>query len=279
MKGNKIVVLSDNRNAGEALLSEHGLSAILYAGKLRILLDTGASGQFAENAKRLGIDLTEIDYVFISHGHADHAGGLTSFLEMNSRAKVLLSAQALNQRFFSTRNGTKEIGTDFDFEKYRGRCVFIDRKTVLDGDICVFPCDVQSYSMPKANGSLFKDAGHGLEPDDFNHELVFCYGRESVFVFTGCAHKGLLNILASVKDITGKSPEALLGGFHLLDGKAGQTFETEKEIAQIGFSLVEEYPETRFMTGHCTGDKVFGILKDQLKHRIELFYTGFIAPI
>ena len=57
MKGNKIVVLSDNRNAGEALLSEHGLSAILDTGKLRILLDTGASGQFAENAKRLGIDL------------------------------------------------------------------------------------------------------------------------------------------------------------------------------------------------------------------------------
>ena len=72
----KLTVLSDNRSCDGSLETEHGLSIFLETEKYRILLDTGASDMFIRNAEKMGIDLSTVDYVFISHGHSDHAGGL-----------------------------------------------------------------------------------------------------------------------------------------------------------------------------------------------------------
>ena len=69
------------------LETEHGLSILLQTERHKILLDTGASDVFIRNAELLGVDLSNVDYVLISHGHSDHAGGLRYFLEQNQRAK------------------------------------------------------------------------------------------------------------------------------------------------------------------------------------------------
>ena len=85
----KWTVLADNRTQNSSLQTEHGLSILLETDRHRILLDTGASDIFIRNAERLGIDLSIVDYVFISHGHSDHAGGLRHFLTINDKGKVI----------------------------------------------------------------------------------------------------------------------------------------------------------------------------------------------
>ena len=86
-------VLVDNRTNDPALQTEHGLSILLETGRYRILLDTGAGDMFIRNAELLGIDLSTVDYVFISHGHSDHAGGLKHFMAINDKAKVNIQRQ------------------------------------------------------------------------------------------------------------------------------------------------------------------------------------------
>ena len=70
----KWIVLSDNRSNDNRLSTEHGLSILLETEKHRILLDTGASDVFIRNAEVLGVDLSNVDYVFISHGHTEPTG-------------------------------------------------------------------------------------------------------------------------------------------------------------------------------------------------------------
>lgn len=276
----KLVVLSDNLKGNEALLCEHGLCAFLDTGKYKILLDTGASDQFIVNADRLGIDLKTVDYAFVSHGHRDHMGGLTSFLELNSNAMVLMSSETMKQKFYSIRSGThRDISIAFDWDKYQDRFRYIDTYTTLNEEITVFPCNCRDFAMPKANRMLYSDSGGGLQPDDFSHELVFCVGTTNSVLYTGCAHKGLLNILQSFSQITGTKPGVVFGGFHLLDGQTDQLFETEEDVLQIGEFLQKNFPNTAFLTGHCTGSQAYKILKKQLNRHIDLFHTGFQAWI
>jgi len=72
----------------------------------------GASDLFIRNAGQLGIDLSDVDYVFISHGHSDHAGGLRYFMEHNQKAKVIVSPDAMGGKFFSKRGNLHSITTE-----------------------------------------------------------------------------------------------------------------------------------------------------------------------
>ncbi|HTO38585.1 MAG TPA: MBL fold metallo-hydrolase, partial [Brumimicrobium sp.] len=71
----KIITLVDNRTQSESLETEHGLSLYIETDdNLKILYDTGQSDLFIHNANKLGVDLSAIDRVVISHGHYDHIG-------------------------------------------------------------------------------------------------------------------------------------------------------------------------------------------------------------
>ena len=108
----KWTVLSDNRTCNDQLQTEHGLSILLETEHHRILLDTGASDIFIHNAKKMGIDLSTVDYVFISHGHSDHAGGLKHFMEINDKARIIVSPDALKGKFYSKRQNLHGITTE-----------------------------------------------------------------------------------------------------------------------------------------------------------------------
>lgn len=271
----KIIVLSDNNRMAESLESEHGLCVYLETEQFRCLLDVGASDRFIRNAARVGIDLKSVDFVFISHGHADHMGGLPAFMELNKTASVILSKNAVGQKFFSKRNGFHRISLNMDFTPYEDRFVYVESEKELYNQIRIFSADSRKYPLPKANQTLYKDAGEGIESDDFNHELIFTFGTENLFVFTGCAHKGLLNILDSVSMSTGKNIETVMGGFHLPDSDTVRQYETPAEVDAIAQEIKRIYPHTMFFTGHCTGEKTYERLRNQMGNQLNRFYTGY----
>lgn len=75
-----IKVLIENTAISKDFGCEHGLSLYIETGDRKILFDVGASELFLENAKKLGVDVSDVDYLVISHGHYDHGGGLRAFL-------------------------------------------------------------------------------------------------------------------------------------------------------------------------------------------------------
>jgi len=86
----KVTVLADNLD-GESLKGEWGLSHYIEYKDKTVLLDTGLSGLFAENAEKLGIVLSAVDLAVLSHAHDDHANGLDTFFEVNSSAPLYIA--------------------------------------------------------------------------------------------------------------------------------------------------------------------------------------------
>ena len=263
----KWTVLSDNRSHDDSLETEHGLSILLETDKHRILLDTGASDMFIRNAERLGIDLSTVDYVFISHGHSDHAGGLQHLMKINEKAKVLVSPDAMSGKFFSKRGNLHGIIAEWP-RKDDDRLVMIDQACAIAENIHVIAHIPQSHPMPKGNQNLYvqNTAGDYIH-DDFRHELAL---NVDGLLFTGCAHSGLENILAACP----YPVKTVVGGFHLLDDQ-----ETEEELAALAQRLKAKYPETRFYTSHCTGDKVFAILKTVMGDLLHAFSCGMTITV
>jgi len=271
----KITVLADNQNQSQYLENEHGLCIYLETERYKFLLDTGASDLFIRNAAKLNVHLSEVDFVFISHGHSDHIGGLPAFLKMNTQAKVILSKNALQQKFYSKRNGWRDLSLNDDITGFSDRLIFVENEMVFRDEIRVVNVRLNKYPFPKANKLLYKKDGELIQPDDFNHELAISFGTKDVLLYTGCAHKGLLNILETVDSISSGNIKTVIGGFHLPDGKPEPVFESNEEIQLIGDRINTQFHQTEFLTGHCTGEMAYQQLKIHLKDRINQFYTGY----
>lgn len=287
MKHIAFSVLADNRTQNPALQTEHGLSILLETDKHRILLDTGASDVFIRNAEVMGIDLSTVDYVFISHGHSDHAGGIKHFMAINDKAKaaiereqnhacfdsaereqartkfkIIVSPDALKGRYFSKRRYLHSITTEWP-EIPQERLLTIEHSESIGDDIFIIAHIPQIHPMPEGNQHLFVEKSDGYYVnDDFRHELALYVDG---LLFTGCAHSGLENILAACSFPV----NTVVGGFHLLDDH-----ESEEELTSLAQRLKAKYPNTQFFTSHCTGDTVFTVLKDVMGDQIQPFSCG-----
>lgn len=255
-------VISDNRSNNPELETEHGLSILLQTERHKILLDTGASDVFMRNAEQMGINLSDVDYVFISHGHSDHAGGLRYLLEHNQQARIIVSPDAMSGKFFSKRGNLHSITTEWP-EISNDRLILTDHTCEIAAGLRVIAHIPQTHPMPKGNLNLYiQDANGGFVHDDFSHEIALYVDG---LLFTGCAHNGLENILTACP----WPVHTVVGGFHLLDG-----LQSDEEIVALAQRLKANYPQTQFYTSHCTGNHVFELMQTIMPTQLHPFTCG-----
>ena len=271
----KIISLLENTSSQPKLTPKHGLSLYIETGHKKILFDTGPDHTFIENARKLNVDLSTIDLVFLSHGHYDHGGGIPAFQKLNKTARIILSRSAMNPFYARLPLGlSKHIGLPRDKMDTRN-CDFISQDQQIDETLHVFTRFGRKGLIPLGNLSFLvkNDQGKKVE-DDFAHEiaLLICEGNTNV-LFTGCSHSGVGNMVQSVLNRSGLDRiDLVMGGFHLFNPVNRKT-ESPERIQQLVTELAA-YPDTRFYTGHCTGKKAFNQLKELMKDRICEFKTG-----
>ena len=267
----RLTVLSENTSAFDALEHEHGLSVYLETADHHILFDTGAGCMFKRNAEKLGVDLATVDLLVISHGHYDHGGGLRTFLEVNSHAKVYLHKQAFEAHYSKRPEGVASIGLDQTLLPNE-RFVFCGDQAVIDENIEVFSREKSKRFFPSCNSTLLMKHGDALVPDDFAHEqnLVIQQNGKTLLI-AGCAHKGIVNIVDACKDVLGQYPDYVVGGFHL-SGPRGNLSEAPDVVDAIGEYLAST--PSQYFTCHCTGMENFQRLKRILGKKIQYISTG-----
>jgi len=267
-----IKTLVDNISTSEALGSEHGLSLYIETKHHKLLFDTGASALFAENARKMQVDLSKIDLAVISHGHYDHGGGLKAFLDLNSNAKIYLNKRAFGDYYSNRPNGEKQyIGIDKTL-LINDRFVFVEGQLVIDEELELFSGVKGTRLNPSGNQNLFMKDGESFKLDDFSHEqnLIIKENGNTVLV-AGCAHNGIVNILEHFHADKNSQPSHVIGGFHLYNRSADQ-YENPSVVAEIGSYLLST--GAMFYTCHCTGVKTYERLKSIMGDNVNYLSTG-----
>lgn len=239
---NRVTLLYDSSPAAEHLHleSDWGYAALIEFEGRRILLDTGADAAvFARNTARLGVDLTKLDFVVITHKHSDHTGGMDHLLKLNPRVKIYAPLELP-----VPPSGPPDDGDDerpFREAWPAANFTLLDRNTELAPGVSVVALDSPWPYLRELSLTLATPKGQ--------------------VVFVGCSHPGIERILAEAEKQGGPVHE-VLGGFHLLR-------KTPTEVERIVKTIHEDRKVAVIAAGHCTGETAFAELR-------RVFGPGFI---
>ncbi|MCR5482667.1 MAG: MBL fold metallo-hydrolase [Clostridia bacterium] len=265
----KLTFLVENKTENSLCMAEHGLSILIETGEKTILFDTGSSDLFADNAAKIGADLSKVDAVVISHGHYDHTGGVPAFCRANAKAKIFVHKDAFEE-FYGMENGemdTEPCGILWSKEEYdaiRERLFLTDGVHKITDDLII------SGTIPKVPGAVMpekffiKDDNGEYTPDEMKHEQFFVVrnkdkgGRnEGLFVFSGCSHQGVIPVLRYVENLfPGEKIRCLVAGMHLYNATGEVRKIVVDEVSKLGIETV--------MPVHCTGINAICDLKSAM---------------
>ena len=270
----KIITLVENTAQDSGFKSIHGLSFYIETSKHRVLFDLGPDDTYLYNAGRLGLDLSEVDAVIISHGHRDHGGALAGFLKINNKAAVYLHRRIFEEHYIKVLFKKISVGLDASLMG-SDRFVMTDGVMRIDEELFLFS-DIDGHFETKSNSVLLKKVSGRYERDDFAHEqnLIVTADNKTV-LFSGCSHRGIANILRKANQ---HQPEvqAVFGGFHLFSPTT-RIAEPPQVVRQLAHELVEQ--GAVFYTGHCTGKKTFDSMYEIMGEKLQNIYSGLIVEL
>lgn len=254
--------------------AHHGLSLLISVSvaeaKHVLLFDTGPEGAtFMRNAGILGVDFSTIEAVVLSHGHWDHAGGLVAAIETiskarsNDRVDCFVHPGMFAERATKRPNGELlkfEPIPDLDTLANAGANVVNTREpqSIAGGAFYVsgeIP-RVTKYETGFPGHVRRSNDGQSWEPDPLivDERFVSVHVKDKgQFVFSGCSHAGLINVLTRAHSVFPSVPlYGIMGGLHLSGSTEKIIPETIADLKQFDLKFIT--------SGHCTGWRALGAM-------------------
>ncbi|MCX6012210.1 MAG: MBL fold metallo-hydrolase [Chloroflexi bacterium] len=250
----KITTLSENtvgvNTHNHGLIAEWGLSILVEADNKKILMDTGSSFSAVHNAQLLGIDLTTLDYIVLSHGHYDHTGGLREVLGRCGSVNIVAHPEIWVAKYVKRKDGSEYIGIPFSRNvleslgakfNLTNKPFHITDRIVTSGEI---PAKCEYENME--TNFFIKDGC--FEPiDKFQDDLALIIDTDfGLVVVLGCGHRGVINTLHHAQKLTGnENIYAVIGGVHLFRASVERVEQTINDLKAVGVK--------KLGLSHCTG--------------------------
>lgn len=277
----KITVLSENRvGVSKGLIAEHGLSVFVDAGDYHLLWDTGQGFALPHNAPRLGIELSSIKMVALSHGHYDHTGGLESVMRSNGGCEVVCHHACLEEKIVKRELLGKEIVVPIGMPKNQseleglgGRFIFVDDHMEICPGIHYFS-NISMNNDFEHIGPGFMVRSPGSERDDeFKDDAALgVVTDKGLSVILGCAHRGMVNTVRHIMERLGVDRvHSVWGGTHMVDRTPEEVEATIAAIEELGVETVG--------AAHCTGFDNEIALAKAMPDRFTMAHVGRQAEL
>ncbi len=274
----RITVLAENSVVVPFdVIGEHGFAAFIETPNFNFLFDTGQGKALINNALALKKDLSSIKFLYLSHGHYDHAGGLLDLLKIKSPLTIYTHKDAFSKRYWFKGGVKKYIGIPFSksyLESLGANFVYekefreIEKGIYSSGEVerkTSFEKIDEEMKVENKNGELVQDQIW----DDFSLAIDTSKG---LVVILGCAHSGIVNILNHFINKTGKKEiYAVIGGTHL-------GFATDEQI-NATLEVIDKYNIQKLGASHCTGLEVGAKLYNKLKDRFFFAGVGSVLEV
>ena len=271
----RIINLVENELGESGCEAAHGLSFYVETESHKLLFDSSPSEVLIRNSKTLGVDLTTIDTVILSHGHYDHSGGILPFVELNPRAKIYMQHNAGGEyyAFDGEEKGFRYIGIDKKILSLP-QVQLLKGDTKIDDELQLFTVGERAFPLPSTNKRLRELCNGQYIQDEFHHEqnLLLTAGGKKI-LFCGCAHNGILNVMETLERKFGPAtlPDLVIGGFHLMKRTEFSEADTA-EVSEIANRL-KSY-KAHFATCHCTGLPVYNQMKEIMGDQLSYVRSG-----
>ncbi len=244
-------MLSGNPNGG---IGEWGFAAIVEVDGQRILFDTGARPDTVlKNARELGVDLSTIKDVILSHNHSDHTNGLLTLRREFAKANPTALARAhVGKGIFwnrpaASREANVMVRIKPEYEAAGGAFIeYNEPKEILPGVWLTGPVPRVHPERNWSGGGRVKTPD-GLAEDAVPEDMsLVAVTNKGLVVISGCGHAGIINTLEYARQKIKASPiHAALGGFHL--------FASNDEKLNWTAGKLKEFGLRHFLGAHCTG--------------------------
>ncbi|ADV46493.1 MBL fold metallo-hydrolase [Nitratifractor salsuginis] len=217
----KLTILFDNVPFREDMQPLWGFACwVEDEGKAPWLFDTGSNGRvLLANAQKAGADLSRAAALVISHPHWDHVGGIDSVLEINSGLHLYLP-ESLSKHWIE------------DLEK-------------MSGGVTVVGEEPQPLFDGVVSTGIMSEVGE---------QAAIIHSDKGPVVLTGCAHPGIVEIVARATELCKEPLALLMGGFHLFRSD-------EEEIAEVIEGLIA-LGVRQVCPTHCTGERATAMFRE-----------------
>jgi 7,8-dihydropterin-6-yl-methyl-4-(beta-D-ribofuranosyl)aminobenzene 5'-phosphate synthase len=246
-----ITTLSENAAARTGFIGEWGLSILVETDSAKVLLDTGLSTSAVYNADLLGIDLSTIDAIVISHAHADHTGGLRDVLKrMRKQVPVIAHPDIWIPKYGAQGEKSRYAGIPHVREELisLGASFNLTAKPFKISDDIMTTGEIEmTTEYETIDARLCVKKGDEMIPDPLADDLAMVVkATEGLILITGCAHRGIINTVRHVQKLTnGEYIHTIIGGTHLIVASPERIEKTSGELKELGLQ--------RLGVSHCTG--------------------------
>ena len=248
----RITTLSENTAGPGSFLAEWGLSILVETDEVNVLLDTGRNISASYNADILGIDLSKIDRIVLSHGHFDHTGGLRQVLGKMRKEVEIIAHPDIWAAKYAHRQGRRDryVGIPFqcqELESLGARFNLTTKSIKITDNIMTTGEIPMATDFEKIDPDLFVKEDTGWQPDELlDDQALIVNTEQGLIVILGCAHRGIINTLYHAQQLTGlKQIHMVLGGSHLISASEERIGLTIAALRELGVQ--------RLGLCHCTG--------------------------